>query len=201
MQLTEDWHEEEHDKENDTDNWVVLIDLKVLLASDAATESLEVGTYPLHILSHVDTKAESNSVEQIREDLDSGVEPNKTREAEQTNRNRAEREENSKSKTSHDTVSDEHISPTRIHATSSEAATRVTTRAATDKNEATWARSWCVLALELLVVVVVRAEVGRTTSWARSSAPPWGTRVRWAGSSSAATACGAACCSATARAT
>jgi hypothetical protein len=29
VQLAEDWHEEDHDEENDTDDWMVLVDLEV----------------------------------------------------------------------------------------------------------------------------------------------------------------------------
>ena len=56
----------------------------------------------------MDTEAKGNDVEQVRENLDTSVEPNETREAEEADGDGTDWEEDSESKASQDTVSDEH---------------------------------------------------------------------------------------------
>ena len=123
----------------------------------------------LHIVGHVDTETESDDVEQVSENLDSSMEPDKAREAQKTDRDGAEWENDSERKTSQDTVSNEHV---RLSIASSLSAERVagTVLAAANKHVASRARSWCgILSLELVVstiaIVVITTGPRWTTGW------------------------------------
>lgn len=62
----------------------------------------------MQLVCKIDTEAKSDDVEEVCEDLESSMEPDQAREAQQADRDRAEWEEHSECKPSHHTVSNEH---------------------------------------------------------------------------------------------